>query len=155
MALTPGIMIPELTQIFGTPSLEPSTTAIRTVDVVTRYLSTGQNVAFGTFLTWGYPVAQMIQCYSTPKIVPAHFALDFTAAIMSGLYGLQTVFQVSILPAGPVMLPMMIAAVSKYSITSAPFATEVASAIHLQATSTNLIVSDPKLLGSTIPGPFF
>ena len=155
MALTPGIMIPEFTQIFGTPNLEPSISAIRTVDVVTRYLSVGQNVAFGTFLTWGFPVAQMIQCFSTPKIVPAHFALDFTAAIMSGMYGLQTLFQVSIIPPGPVMYPMMLTAVSKHNIASTPFAIEVASAIHLQATSTNLIVSDPKLLGSTIAGPFF
>lgn len=155
MALSPALMVPDFTEIFGTPKPEPSMSALRVVETVSRYLSAGNNVAFGTFVTWGYPYAQMTQCFSTPKIDSRLFAIDFTSAIVSGLAGLYTTFQIVAKPPGPVMLPMMITAVSKYNINSAPFAIEVASAIHAQATSTIITVSDPKLLGTVYAGPLF
>jgi hypothetical protein len=155
MALSTALMVPEFIEIFSTPSLEPSMSAIRIVDAVSRYLAAGNNVAFGSFVCWGYPYPQMIQCFSVPKPDARIFAIDFTAAIISGLAGLYTTFQIKTIPPGPVMLPMMMAAVSKHNLSSIPFAIEVASAIHAQATSTIITVSDPKLLGAVYAGPFF
>ncbi len=156
MALSPGILIPQFTEIFSTPAIHGSITGIRVVNAITTYLSTGQNAAFGTYVTWAFPFAQMIEVFSVPKIIPSLFAVDFTGAVVQGLAGLYTIFQLNaIQAAGPVMYPMVELAVNKYNINSIPFAIEMANAIHAQASSIIITVTDPKTLGLPYPGPFF
>ena len=46
-------------------------------------------------------------------------------------------------------------AVNKYNVNSVPFAIEMANAVHAQASSIIITVSDPKTLGVPYPGPFF
>jgi hypothetical protein len=155
MALTPAAMVPGFTEAFSTPVPDSSITAIKVVETVTQYLSAGMNVAFGGFVCWGFPYAQVEAVLRTPVPDPSIFATGFTGAIMSGLAGLYTTFQIAAIPAGPVMFPMVLNAVLTMKPTSAPFAIELASAIHAQATATIITVSDPKLLGSVYAGPFF
>ena len=111
MALTPAAMIPGFTEAFSTPVTDSSITAIKVVETVTQYLSTGMNVAFGGFICWGFPYAQIEAAFRTPVPDPSIFATAFTGAIMAGLAGLYTTFQVTAIPAGPVMYPIVLNAV--------------------------------------------
>lgn len=155
MALTPAAMVPGFTEAFSTPVPDSSITAIKVVETVTQYLSAGMNVAFGNFVCWGYPYAQIEAAFRTPVPDPSIFASAFTGAIMAGLAGLYTTFQITATPAGPVMYPIVLNAVLTIKPASAPFAIELAEAVHAQATATIITVSDPKLLGAVYPGPFF
>lgn len=156
MALSPGILIPQFIEIFSTPAIDGSITAIRVVNAITTYLATGQNAAFGTYVTWAFPYAQMMQVFTVPKVVPTLFAVDFTGAVVQGLAGLYTIFQLNaVQAAGPVMYPMVEMAVNKYNVNSVPFAIEMANAVHAQASSIIITVTDPKTLGVPYPGPFF
>jgi hypothetical protein len=155
MALTPESMIPGFMEAFSAPIPDPSITAIKVVETVSQYLSTGMNAAFGGFVCWGYPYAQIEATFRVPVPEPSIFATNFTGAIISGLAGLYTTFQVVATPAGPIMYPILLNAVLTVKPNSMPFCIELASAIHAQATATIITVSDPKVLGSVYPGPFF
>lgn len=155
MALTPAAMVPGFTEAFSTPVPDSSITAIKVVETVTQYLSAGMNVAFGNFVCWGYPYAQIEAAFRTPVPDPSIFATAFTGAIISGLAGLYTTFQITAIPAGPVMFPMVLSAATTMKPNAVPFAIEMANAIHAQATATTITVSDPKLLGTVYAGPFF
>ena len=155
MALTPAAMVPGFIEAFSTPVPDSTITAIKVVETITQYLSAGMNAAFGGFVCWGFPYAQVEAVFRTPVPEPSLFASNFTGAIISGLAGLYTTFQITAVPAGPVMYPIVLNAVLTVKPNSTPFAIELASAVHAQATATIITVSDPKLLGTVYPGPFF
>ena len=155
MALTPELMIPGFMEAFSAPIPDPSITAIKVVETVSQYLSAGMNAAFGGFVCWGYPYAQIEATFRVPVPDPSIFATNFTGAIISGLAGLYTTFQVAATPAGPIMYPILLNAVLTVKPNSMTFCIELASAIHTQAKATIITVSDPKVLGSVYPGPFF
>ena len=80
------------------------------VETVTQYLSAGMNVAFGGFVCWGFRYAQVEAVFRTPAD-PSLFASNFTGAIMSGLAGLYTTFQITAIQLDSVMYPIVLNAV--------------------------------------------
>lgn len=154
--LIPQTMLPGLIEAFSVPTPSGAICAVKVVNTITQYLATGQNAAFGNYITWGFPFPQMIEAFSVHKPAPELFAVSFSNAVIQGLAGLYTLFQINAFQiAGPVMLPMVMKAARMHAPTSVPFATAIAYAIHAQATSIMITVSDPKTLGAPYPGPFF
>ena len=154
--LVPEVMLPGLIEAFSVPVPSGAITGVKVVNVISQYLATGQNAAFGNYITWAFPFPQMIEAFSVHKPAPELFATSFSNAVIQGLSGLYTLFQINALQAaGPVMLPMVMMAARMHAPTSVPFATAIAYAVHAQATSIIITVSDPKTLGAPYPGPFF
>lgn len=153
MPLIRSILDTSFTEIFSTPSIEPSIAAVRFNTTLETYYSSALNIIPGNYILSYQPITEFIDAFSMYNIDASILAQKLSVAIETKAQSIITLFQVAIVIPYGLLFPQFYSSFSKPNIVPNVLAIELATAIDTFSRSIIITATDPKLLGTPIPGP--